>query len=275
MARGQGLYDGVHGELAARGVLGHFTEEYSMDMWNDPRFFQSSVLGKRLSAFGTLSIISGFMVGTANDACMGMKKDINLMKFPNGTPEGIFQATSLFVMTLVLFANVVGTYVGVAQLYHCYRLETSGPTGFEIATSYYLNPNIVAWRHIAVKLMMLSFPMFLFSGGLRVDIRFDRAAEAYWKPIDMGGITTTQSPAELEAAEHREDYLFVLGWLFGVMYVLLGLIVSWVHWKHSAVFKESYNLAKGKETPYLQHVYANMNGSTMRSERGQFRNLDV
>merc|ERR1719197_2127547 len=142
----------------------------SMDMSNDPRFFQGSVLNKRLTAFSSLSVVSGLMVGTST-AVISMKKDMDLL-----TLDGQLHFISFGIMTLVLFANVIATYVGVAQVYHSYRLETAGPTGFEMATAYYLNPNIVSWRHLAVKGMLHSLPLFLISTGLRIEINFDRAA---------------------------------------------------------------------------------------------------
>merc|ERR1719223_2638146 len=90
--------------------------------------------------------------------------------------DGQLQFVSFAIMTVVLFANVIANYVGVAQVYHSYRLETAGPTGFEMATSYYLNPNIVSWRHIAVKGMLHSLPLFLISTGFRIAVNFDRVA---------------------------------------------------------------------------------------------------
>merc|ERR1712151_1158397 len=100
------------------------------------------------------------------------KKDMNL-----STLEGNLQLLSFTIMTFVLFANIIATYVGVAQIYHTYRLETAGPTGFEMATSYYLNPNIVSWRHISVKCMLYSLPLFLLSTGIRIEVNFDRQAD--------------------------------------------------------------------------------------------------
>jgi len=91
-------------------------------------------------------------------------------------------------MTFVLFANVIATYVGVAQIYHTYRLETAGPTGFEMATSYYLNPNIVAWRHLAVKCMLNSLPLFLVSTGIRIDVNFDRQAVDHPRPSEWSAL---------------------------------------------------------------------------------------
>merc|ERR1712187_198770 len=92
------------------------------------------------------------------------------------TLEGNLQLLSFTIMTFVLFANIIATYVGVAQIYHTYRLETAGPTGFEMATSYYLNPNIVCWRHVAVKCMLNSLPLFLVSTGIRIEVNFERQA---------------------------------------------------------------------------------------------------
>merc|ERR1711959_653922 len=145
-----------------------------MEMSNDPRFFQHSVLNKRLAAFSSLSVVSGLMVGTST-AVISMNKDMDL-----GTLDGQLHFASFAIMTWVLFVNIIATYVGVAQVYHAYRLETAGPTGFEMATSYYLNPNIVSWRHIAIKCMLHSLPLFLISTGMRIAINFDRAAE---KPV--------------------------------------------------------------------------------------------
>merc|ERR1712083_820549 len=110
------------------------------------------------------------MVGTST-AVISMKKDMDIWSF-----DGALQFISFVIMTFVLLANIIATYVGVAQVYHSFRLETAGPTGFEMATSYYLNPNIVAWRHIAIKCMLNSLPMFLVSTGLRVAVNFDREA---------------------------------------------------------------------------------------------------
>merc|ERR1712216_536613 len=98
------------------------------------------------------------------------------------TLDGQLQSASFGIMTLVLFANVIATYIGVAQVYHAYRLETAGPTGFEMATSYYLNPNIVSWRHVAIKAMLHSLPMFLVSTGIRIQVSFDNAAEKFQPP---------------------------------------------------------------------------------------------
>merc|ERR1719482_2275171 len=88
--------------------------------------------------------------------------------------DGCIQLISFTLLTFVLFANVLSTYIAVAQPYHTIRLMTAGPTGFEIAASYYLNRNIVAWRHMAIKYMLISLPMYISQMGIRLIVKFDR-----------------------------------------------------------------------------------------------------
>merc|ERR1719188_2319846 len=121
------------------------------------------------------------------------------------TFEGNLQLLSFTIMTFVLFANIIATYVGVAQIYHTYRLETAGPTGFEMAASYYLNPNIVAWRHIAVKSMLYSLPLFLVSSGMRIEVHFERVA-------------AEPTPPSLPEAR-------AIGLFFMVLYVIIAIVL--------------------------------------------------
>merc|ERR1712046_34130 len=213
----------------------------SMEMTNDPRFFQGSVLNKRLAAFSSLSVVSGLMVGTYT-AVISMKKDMDLWTF-----DGQLQFASFGIMTLVMFANVIATYVGVAQVYHAYRLETAGPTGFEMAASYYLNPNIVSWRHIAIKCMLHSLPLFLISTGMRIEVNFDRAAD---KPL----------PPPFWVAR-------LIGLIYMALYFVMGLVLWYLHRKHTAIFRERYELAREREMPHLKHVHGLMSSQSRRSTR--------
>merc|ERR1719450_1596868 len=86
------------------------------------------------------------------------------------TLEGQLHAVEFVMNCGALFANIIAVYVSVAQVSHVYRLETAGPTGFEMATSYYLNVNIVAWRHLAIKCLLLSLPLFLVSTGIQIEV---------------------------------------------------------------------------------------------------------
>eukprot|EP00933_Yihiella_yeosuensis_P071561 TRINITY_DN79773_c0_g1_i1.p1 TRINITY_DN79773_c0_g1~~TRINITY_DN79773_c0_g1_i1.p1 ORF type:complete len:259 (+),score=23.08 TRINITY_DN79773_c0_g1_i1:190-966(+) len=215
----------------------------SMQLSNDPRFFQDNVLNKRLSAFSGLSVVSGLMVGTCSSV-ISMRKDVDLT-----TLEGHLQLLAFCLMSLALFLNILATYVGVAQIYHTYRLETAGPTGFEMAASYYLNPNIVAWRHLAVKCMLNSLPVFLISTGMRIAVNFDRMA------MDTSG------PSRFTAR--------FLGFSFMCIYSLVGWLIYHVHQKHMAIFRDNYDTVKQRETSYLTHV------RSMMSNKRTGRPLDV
>lgn len=236
-SRGEREYAGRHQDLDPMMKMVEkstgLVHSESMHLTNDPRFFQDNVLNKRLAAFSGLSVVSGLMVGTSSDV-ISMKKDMYL-----GTFEGNLQLVSFSIMSVVLFLNLIATYVGVAQIYHTYRLETAGPTGFEMATSYYLNPNIVCWRHVAVKSMLSSLPLFLVSTGIRIEVNFERVADVtVLPPLWMARL---------------------LGFGFMALYSLVALVLFWVHNKHMAVFRENYDAAKEREMPYLKHVYSMMN----------------
>jgi hypothetical protein len=228
------------GMLEERGLI----HTNSMEMTNDPRFFRKSVLNKRLAAFASLSVVSSLMVGTST-AVISMKKNMDLSTF-----TGQLQMLSFTIMTLVMFANMVATYVGVAQVYHAYRLETAGPTGFEAATSYYLNPNIVSWRHIAVKGMLHSLPMFLISTGIRIQVSFDLAA--------VGDEVTSFWTARL------------IGLIFMTMYICMGALLWYIHWKHSEIFKERYDVVSGSVESYVTQCRQLMTASSRNN-----RPLDV
>merc|ERR1711924_70015 len=190
-----------------------------------------------------LSVVSGLMVGTSSDV-ISMKKDMDLSTF-----EGVLQLVSFSIMSVVLFANLIATYVGVAQIYHSYRLETAGPTGFEMAASYYLNPNIVTWRHLAVKAMLTSLPLFLVSTGVRINVNFQRVVDDTERP----SISTQR----------------FLGFVFMIAYTVMAILIAFVHSKHMAIFRENYSAVKEREMPYLRRVH------TMMSSHTRGRPLDV
>jgi len=212
----------------------------SMDLQNDPRFFQGNVLNKRLSAFASLGVVSSLMVGACSHV-IGMKKEFNFVSI-----TGWFRVISFIMMSLVLILNIIATYVGMAQTYHTYRLETAGPTGFEIATSYYLNPNIVAWRHIAVKCLLNGLSLFLFSTGIRVSMSF--MPDEGMEPMSDGS-------------------KFILSVVTLGMFILAGMLMHYVHVKHQAVFRGNYEFAKDTERPYMKTVQELMGASRRNPSR--------
>jgi hypothetical protein len=190
----------------------------SMDITNDPRFFSGNVIDKRLAAFAGLAIVSGLMVQNAIGSSFGMKKDFDFR-----TVEGWSQAIGFWILTAVLFASMLATYVGVAQPYHTYRLMTAGPAGFETAAAYYLDKNVVAWRHASVKSMLLSLPWFLVSSGFRFVSKFSRdATEAAAPPVEP--------PLGARVA----------GTLTWAIYMIFGLTLAYVHREHQHIFQAKY-----------------------------------
>mmetsp|Transcript_46212 Transcript_46212/g.108252 ORF Transcript_46212/g.108252 Transcript_46212/m.108252 type:complete len:277 (-) Transcript_46212:141-971(-) len=201
----------------------------SMDLQNDPRFFQINVLDKRLSAVQSLAVVSGLMT-TASSHVINMRKDLNFQ-----TTEGVLRFISFVVLCLVLYLNLLAVYVGVAQVYHTYRLETAGPTGFEIAASYYLNPNIASYRHLAVKCLLNGLPLFLFSSGIRVAMSFEVEAD-------------TNTPKMNAETAH------VLCMSMMALFTLGAISLSYIHFKHMAVFRSNYEAAKFNEKPFMATV---------------------
>lgn len=190
----------------------------SMEIKNDPRFFSDNVINYRLSAFGSLAVVSGLMVGCAMSDMMDMDKHMNLARW-----VGLLQFISFFMLCFVLAFNMIATYVGVAQPYHTMRLMTSGPTGFEAAASYYLNKNIVTWRHFAIKCMLISLPLYIVQMGLRLVVKFDRGNK--------------ELPDEPDDAPIHAD---MQGIFFGSLLVLIGICIYCIHLTHFSVFRERY-----------------------------------
>jgi hypothetical protein len=193
----------------------------SMEIKNDPRFFSDNVINYRLGAFGSLAVVSALMVDCAMSDIMDMDKNMNLSRW-----VGAIQFISFFMLIVVFYFNIIATYVGVAQPYHTIRLLTSGPTGFEAAASYYLNKNIVTWRHFAIKYMLISLPLYITQMGLRLVVKFDRgnkddsAPDGEWAP----------------------QYSRMQGIFFGSVLIFMGIILYCVHHMHFEVFRERHRM---------------------------------
>merc|ERR1719352_1445858 len=134
--------------------------------------------------------------------------------------NGILQLIAFFILILILGMNMLATYVGVAQPYHTIRLMTAGPTGFDTAASYYLNRNIVTFRHAAIKSMLSSLPLYILQMGIRLVVKFDRTTEEAKPP-------PTNTPIDSK----------IQGIVFGVAMMLMALLLWWIHIKHFAIFR--------------------------------------
>jgi hypothetical protein len=198
----------------------------SMDVVNDPRFFQDNVINYRLAAFGGLSVVSSLLVQNCMDQLFEMDKNMQIYTQHHRIfhPNGILQLLAFLLLIVILWCNMLATYVGVAQPYHTIRLMTAGPTGFDTAATYYLNRNIVTFRHMAIRCMLLSLPLYIFQMAIRLVVKFDRGTEEVQKP-------PKNTPFESR----------IHGWFFCLIMVCFAGGLWWIHLKHFAIFRDRYN----------------------------------
>jgi len=225
----------------------------SMDISNDPRFFNDNVLNYRLAAFSGLSVVSGLMVQNAIDQLFGMSKDMPIFDSASKmlSVDGLLQLIAFILLCLILFSNFLAVYVGVAQPYHVLRLMTAGPTGFDAAVSYYLNRNVVFWRHLAIKGMLQSIPLYIFQMGLRLVVKFDRDTSA---SLDLPAETPTHS--------------VIQGIIFCVLMQILALLLLWVHLKHFDIFRERYEVMTEMIKPMQGFMQQQMNPRSHAAHHG-------
>jgi len=221
-----------------------FVGTHSLDLANDPRFVQESVIDKRLTAFAALSAVSGILLGNSLAEVNNMNKHFRLDAI-----DGILQLVGLIMMFIILIINVIGTYVGVAQPYHVWRLSSSGPAGFEMAAAYYMNPNIVFWRHYAIDAMLRSLPLYLFSFAVRILVKFDRGSLDY---EEEEGVPEFQSRLRIGG-------ISLLGLVGCVFFVIVCCFMVKIHMKHEAVYQERYKLAVPLVNPLLTDVRQRIN----------------
>jgi len=195
-----------------------FARTQSLDLVNDPRYFTDNVINQRLTGFAAIAVVSQLLSGNAIGYVMSMDKYMDW-----STPEGFCQFMAFFCITLVLFMSTLATYVGVAQPFHTLRLATAGSLGFEAAASYYLNENIVMWRHLAVKAMFWSLPLFVISQGFRVGVKFRR-----------------DNMKEVELPDAVPLRASIQAYGFAILFVLAALVLYLVHLMHYRVFNDRY-----------------------------------
>eukprot|EP00929_Paragymnodinium_shiwhaense_P032065 TRINITY_DN17844_c0_g1_i1.p1 TRINITY_DN17844_c0_g1~~TRINITY_DN17844_c0_g1_i1.p1 ORF type:complete len:277 (-),score=39.17 TRINITY_DN17844_c0_g1_i1:554-1384(-) len=175
-------------------VIGHVANDLnmartdSMELWNDPRFSEDSVIEKRMQAFASLKIISSLLLGTSADLLFNIKKDIDLtLEFPY---VGYIQVCGFLLQVSCTFACTTALYVVAHQSFYTYRLMTAGPMGYETSAMFYLNKTITMWRHFAFKCLYASLWLFSFASGIQLFVKFYRDvaethAEFLERPEDM------------------------------------------------------------------------------------------
>jgi len=259
-------YLGAHYEtsgLASVAESAGLVRADSMDVVNDPRFFNDNVLNYRLAAFSGLSFVSGLMVQNCMDQLFGMSKVMPIFNQAKMvfSINGFAQLVAFVMLVYILFSNILAMYIGVAQPYHTLRLMTAGPTGFDAAVSYYLNRNIVSWRHLAIKSMLQSIPLYIFQMGLRLVVKFDRDTE---KTVALAPVTPMHSRIQ--------------GIVFCAIMQFLALVLLWVHAKHFNIFRERYEVMTEMVKPVQNFVHQQMMPRTYAAGAGRgnlFGFLDV
>eukprot|EP00929_Paragymnodinium_shiwhaense_P035716 TRINITY_DN1924_c0_g1_i1.p1 TRINITY_DN1924_c0_g1~~TRINITY_DN1924_c0_g1_i1.p1 ORF type:complete len:259 (+),score=68.84 TRINITY_DN1924_c0_g1_i1:168-944(+) len=213
----------------------------SMDMNNDPRFFSGNIVDKRLAAFGSLSIVSGLMLGTSMKQCLKLDKDFDMsLEWPF---IGWFQLCGFIMQMTVTALCLISLYVIAHQLFYTYRLMTSGPTGFECACVFYLNKYIVMWRHFSIKCLLNGLWLFITSSGFQLFGKFY-----------VDALATHHPPKKrLDMTTHAIMATVVL-----VLFVLLAIFLCRIRVHHLEAFKEQYQNIKGEVRPISEtmHVMA-------------------
>jgi len=142
----------------------------TMDLRNDPRFTNSNVIEKRLAAFSGLAIVAAITAGLAVDMYLhGITEGVQLVSF-----AGAVEIIGLLAMSSILFMSLTAALVFIYQAYFTHRLMTAGPSGFELASGFYLHDVAVRWRHFAVRCIVLALPMLLFATGCMLYARLSR-----------------------------------------------------------------------------------------------------
>lgn len=232
-ARAGPFEDNMMGGTESMLEAGGLARSDSMEITNDPRFFSDNVLNYRLAAFSGLSVVSGLMVQNAMDHLFTMRKQ---MTASPADLDGFCQFCGFIMLGLVLFLNMISVYVGVAQPYYTIRLMTAGPSGFEAAATYYLNKNIIAWRHAAVRGALASLPMFVASSAFRMVVKFDRE-----------NMKDTTPQGDQPPFESR-----IMGFAMMGYFLMMTLCLIYIHCRHQAIFEDRYQFIKPSLTQHSQ-----------------------
>jgi len=205
----------------------------SMDLQNDPRFFQPNVIDKRLSALASLVVVCTLVLGTAMSMLFGLKKDMHFDGSGWCTFVGAAHMIGFFGQVLVSLCCMLAVYTICQQLYHIYRLMTSGPTGIEIAGMYYLTDSVVLWRHCAVQFLLNGLVAFVISSGLILFVKLVK---------DGGSLKQCFG----EVTQHERELAFDFHLAFAIItlltYVCLTIVMCHIRGVHKKHFQACYKL---------------------------------
>jgi len=185
----------------------------SMDLVNDPRFFSTTVIEKRLAAFSGLATVGTLALGHCVSGMFSLKKDMNFDdKFDlfDFIPVyiGWLQIGSFFVEMFISFMLLTAVFVMVQQMFYVHRLLTAGPLGFEQASLFYLNRTMTAWRHLSMKSLLFGLVGYMLASGFVLFVKFLKDAMAK-NEASVGllakALNTTATPAFKAFVHERES----------------------------------------------------------------------
>lgn len=233
----------------------------SMDVTNDPRFFAKSVMDKRLGAFKSLTIVSSLMFGTSLGQCFKLKKNMNFSDWdPLVGNIAVWQIVGFFISVAVAYMCLLSLYVIAHQLFYANRLSTSGPTGFEQASVFYLTRVIVMWRHLAIKCLFNGLWLFIFLIGIQLFCKFYKDADAKLEKPHMVFIANVVDGNSITAAEagiighthpHKLDMMLhsIIAYIVLATFLACSYMLIVVRRQHLTVFQENYKAVKVMTTP--------------------------
>lgn len=204
----------------------------SMDLQNDPRFFQPNVIDKRLSALSSLVVVCTLVLGTSMTMLFGLKKDM----YFDGSAWCYFvggaHIVGFYGQVIVSLICMLAVYTICQQLYHIYRLMTSGPTGIEIAGMYYLTDSVVLWRHCAVQFLLNGLVGFVIASGLILFVKL----------VKDGGSLPQCFGDTNKAARGSFDFHWMFACVTLSTYVLLTIVMCHIRGVHKKHFVNCYAL---------------------------------
>merc|ERR1712151_1149966 len=105
---------------------------------------------------------------------------------------------------------------------------TAGPTGFELASMFYLTKSIVMWRHIAIKCLLNGLALFLVSSGITLFVKFVKDASGGPRKIivinlNPGNSIPTVDTGHLDQTVHAVLAYIVLFSFVGCACVLYSI----------------------------------------------------
>jgi len=258
----QASFENSHDETNTRlancmGAIGMARDE-SMDVTNDPRFFAKSVMDKRLGAFKSLTIVSSLMFGSSMGQCFKLKKDMDFSKWdPLVGSIAVWQLLGFAISIVVSVMCLLSLYVISHQLFYANRLMTSGPTGFEQASVFYLTRVIVMWRHLAIKCLFNGLSLFMFLLGIQLFTAFYKDADAKLIKTHVVVVANvvngnTMDDNVFDTVHHHKLNMAVhsaIGYCVLLVFFACSCMLIIVRKQHLTVFQENYKAVKVMTMP--------------------------